>query len=43
MALAVAAMAAGKCTIDTAEAMNVTFPDFVKLMTNLGAEIKTVD
>ncbi|MBU1260477.1 MAG: 3-phosphoshikimate 1-carboxyvinyltransferase [Planctomycetes bacterium] len=40
MALAIAAMAMDEpCTIDTAEAMNVTFPDFVKLMKQLGADI----
>lgn len=40
MALALAAMALDEpCTIDTAEAMNVTFPDFVKLMKQLGADI----
>ncbi|PKL49300.1 MAG: 3-phosphoshikimate 1-carboxyvinyltransferase [Planctomycetes bacterium HGW-Planctomycetes-1] len=40
MALAVAAMAMDEpSTIDTAEAMNVTFPDFVKLMKQLGADI----
>lgn len=40
MALCLAAMAMDEpCTIDTAEAMNVTFPDFVKLMTQLGADI----
>jgi 3-phosphoshikimate 1-carboxyvinyltransferase len=40
MALALAAMALDEpCTIDTAEAMNVTFPDFVKLMKQLGANI----
>lgn len=40
MALALAAMALDKpSTIDTAEAMNVTFPDFVKLMKQLGADI----
>ena len=40
MALSLAAMALDEpCTIDTAEAMNVTFPDFVKLMKQLGADI----
>jgi 3-phosphoshikimate 1-carboxyvinyltransferase len=38
MALSLAAMAIdGRCVIDTAEAMNVTFPEYVKLMTSLGA------
>jgi 3-phosphoshikimate 1-carboxyvinyltransferase len=40
MALSLAAMALDEpCKIDTAEAMNVTFPDFVKLMKQLGADI----
>jgi 3-phosphoshikimate 1-carboxyvinyltransferase len=30
----------GQCTIDTAEAMNVTFPTFVELMRSIGAEIE---
>ena len=42
MALAVAGLAAkGTTTIDTAEAAAVTFPNFVELMTNVGADIKT--
>ena len=42
MALSLAAMATqGQTTIDTAEAMNVTFPDYVKLMTAIGANMKT--
>jgi len=41
MALSLAGMMLpGKCVIDTAEAMNVTFPDYVKLMTSLGANLK---
>jgi 3-phosphoshikimate 1-carboxyvinyltransferase len=40
MAMAMAAMACKeKSTISTAEAMNVTFPGFVKLMKSLGADI----
>ncbi len=40
MALSLAAMTLDEpCTIDTAEAMNVTFPDYVKLMKQLGADI----
>ena len=43
MALSIAAMAAdGQCLIDTAEAVNVTFPDYVKLMKTLGAEIEII-
>ncbi len=30
----------GQCVIDTAEAMNVTFPEFVNLMKSIGAKIK---
>lgn len=41
MALSIAAMAAeGQCSIDTAEAISVTFPEFVTLMKNLGANIE---
>ncbi|MBN1787890.1 MAG: 3-phosphoshikimate 1-carboxyvinyltransferase [Sedimentisphaerales bacterium] len=41
MALSLAAMALDEpCVIDTAEAMNVTFPDYVKLMKSLGANIE---
>ena len=40
MALSLAAMALDEaCTIDTAEAINVTFPDYVTLMKQLGADI----
>ena len=41
MALAVAGLAAqGTTRVDTAEAAAVTFPNFVELMTGLGADIK---
>jgi 3-phosphoshikimate 1-carboxyvinyltransferase len=41
MAMALAGMALeGKMTIDTAEAMNVTFPEYVTLMTQLGAKME---
>jgi len=41
MALSLAGMAIeGSCTIDTAEAMNVTFPKFVNLMTSIGANME---
>jgi 3-phosphoshikimate 1-carboxyvinyltransferase len=41
MAMSIAAMAIeGNCTIGTAEAMSVTFPEYAKLMQNLGANIK---
>ncbi len=42
MALAVAGLAAeGTTTVDTAESVSVTFPDFVGLMRALGAEMKS--
>ena len=42
MALAVAGLAAeGKTVIDTAESAAVTFPNFVELMTSLGANMRT--
>ena len=44
MALSIAAMSAnGQSTIDTAEAINVTFPQYIELMKNIGAnfEIKS--
>jgi 3-phosphoshikimate 1-carboxyvinyltransferase len=41
MALSLAGLAIeGECTIDTAEAMSVTFPDYVKLMKSIGANMK---
>ena len=41
MALSLAGMAVeGETVIDTAEAMNVTFPDYVKLMCNIGAKMQ---
>ncbi|HIJ66768.1 MAG TPA: 3-phosphoshikimate 1-carboxyvinyltransferase [Planctomycetes bacterium] len=44
MALALAGLAIeGQTVVDTAEAMNITFPDYVKLMKNLGAEMILVD
>ena len=40
MAMSIAGMALqGHMTIDTAEAMNVTFPEFVTLMNQLGAQL----
>ena len=30
----------GQTTIDAAEAINVTFPDYVKLMQSIGADIR---
>ena len=42
MALSLAGLAFDRpIEIDTAEAMNVTFPNFVELMTDLGANMKT--
>jgi len=41
MALSLAGVAMDDgCVIDTAEAMNVTFPDYVKLMKNIGAKME---
>jgi 3-phosphoshikimate 1-carboxyvinyltransferase len=41
MAMAMAGLALhGQLTVDTAEAMSVTFPDFVKLMKSLGANME---
>ena len=41
MALSLAGMAVeGACSIDTAEAMSVTFPDYVELMQSIGANIE---
>jgi len=43
MALALAGLALdGQCSIDTAEAMSVTFPNFVELMQSLGANMEVV-
>lgn len=43
MALAIAGMALdGKTQVDTAEAMNVTFPEYTTLMTSLGAQLKVI-
>ena len=33
----------GQTSIDTAEAMSVTFPDYVELMKSIGAKMETVD
>jgi 3-phosphoshikimate 1-carboxyvinyltransferase len=44
MALSLAGMALrGRTVVDTAEAMAVTFPDYVELMTSLGARMETRD
>jgi 3-phosphoshikimate 1-carboxyvinyltransferase len=44
MALALAGLAInGECNVDTAEAINVTFPDFVDLMHRLGANMEIVE
>jgi len=32
----------GQCTIDTAEAISVTFPDYVELMRSIGANMELV-
>jgi 3-phosphoshikimate 1-carboxyvinyltransferase len=33
----------GRCSIDTAEAISVTFPDYVELMKSIGANMEIVD
>jgi 3-phosphoshikimate 1-carboxyvinyltransferase len=44
MALAVAGLAAeGRTTVDSAEAVSVTFPSFVELMRGAGAQMDTAD
>ena len=44
MALALAGLAIeGKTTVDTAEAISVTFPNYVQLMKSIGADIQGVD
>ena len=44
MALSLAAMAVeGESIIDTAEAVNVTFPEYVKLMWAVGAKMELID
>ena len=40
MALSLAGMVVGGCEIDTAEAISVTFPDFVDLMKSLGGKME---
>jgi len=43
MALSLAGLAIdGQCTIDTAEAMSVTFPDYVELMKSIGANMELI-
>ena len=44
MALSLAGLCLeGQCGIDTAEAINVTFPDYVELMKSIGAKMEIVD
>lgn len=44
MATALAGLALdGQLTVDTAEAMSVTFPDYVKLMQSLGADMEAIE
>jgi len=44
MALSLAGLAVeGQCSIDTAEAISVTFPEYVKLMKSIGADIEMTD
>ena len=42
MALSLAGLAVeGGCSIDTAEAISVTFPDYVELMRGISADMET--
>ncbi|MHC4594211.1 MAG: 3-phosphoshikimate 1-carboxyvinyltransferase [Planctomycetota bacterium] len=44
MALSLAGLCLeGQCSIDTAEAISVTFPDYVELMKSIGAKMEIVD
>ena len=44
MALSLAGLCLdGQCSIDTAEAINVTFPDYVELMESIGANMELAD
>lgn len=44
MAMALAGLVLdGPLTVDTAEAMSVTFPDYVKLMQSIGAQMEIID
>lgn len=44
MALAIAGLASDEpCAVETAEAMRVTFPDYVKLMKSIGANMELTD
>jgi 3-phosphoshikimate 1-carboxyvinyltransferase len=44
MALSLAGLCLeGQCSIDTAEAISVTFPDYVELMKSIGAKMEVVD
>jgi 3-phosphoshikimate 1-carboxyvinyltransferase len=44
MALAIAGLASDEpCAVETAEAMRVTFPDYVKLMKSMGANMELTD
>jgi 3-phosphoshikimate 1-carboxyvinyltransferase len=40
MALSLAGLKLSRCTIDTAEAVNITFPDYVELMQSIGANME---
>jgi 3-phosphoshikimate 1-carboxyvinyltransferase len=43
MALSLAGLAIdGQCSIDTAEAISVTFPDYVELMKSIGAKMELI-
>ena len=42
MALSIAGMVAGNTTIDTTEAVSISYPDFFKDMSSLGAKIEDI-
>ena len=42
MALSIAGMVAGNTTIDTTEAVSISYPDFFKDMRSLGAKIEDI-
>ncbi len=43
MALTIAGMVAGNTTIDTAESVSISYPDFFDKMRSLGADISTIE
>ena len=43
MALTIAGMVAGNTTIDTAESVSISYPDFFDKMRSLGADVSTIE